>query len=639
MTFILNRFLLAFSLCLLIISAKAQTLSGTLTYTQTRVTAFNANNAEITVTSTTGFAIGDRVLLIQMQGAVVNTSNNSSFGNVTDYNGAGSYEVAIVCWVNGNQLIFEHELLNDYDPSGIVQAINIPQYDNLVINGTLTSPAWNGIDGGVLVLEAKTIELQADIDMSERGFRGATMEDSDFNCTWLTIFNDYSYDNPGSGAPKGEGIVNLPPNISYGKGAAANGGGGGNDHNSGGGGGGNLGNGGQGGTNGASGFFDCKGNHPGVGGKGLSSVDKIFLGGGGGAGHGNNNEATSGGNGGGIIILLSPSLVGNGYAIRSNGESALNTSYGPGDLGGDGAGAGGSGGSVHLDISSISGNLTIEVVGGDGGDVVHTDNGDRCFGPGGGGAGGVIKASGSIPGTVTMIINGGANGTNEILGGTCSCPGSAQGAASGQVGIVLPGVGSVPQSNVNYTGCNILPVELLTFEAFGQKDLVEVFWTTLGEFDNDYFLIERSRGGIDFETIGQLQGAGNSLVRIDYVFTDDKPLEGLSYYRLVTVDFDGKRHYSPVRAVKFYDEIELTIFPNPAKVGKDLTVAFVAPSTGELQLKVFDMMGRMVTSQSFEMESGENQITVSSLDLPCGSYLLKLESGRFVVSGKLVVVE
>ncbi|KAA3635484.1 MAG: T9SS C-terminal target domain-containing protein [Bacteroidetes bacterium] len=640
MTSTTTRCIFIFFVSILSHTLIGQTISGTLSYTQTRATAFHANNAEVTVINSTGFAIEDKVLIIQMQGAVVNTSNSSSFGDVTDYNGAGAYETATVCWVNGNQVIFENELLNDYDPSGIVQVIKIPQYDNLIINGTLTSPAWDGSAGGVLVLEAKTIDLQADIDMSEKGFRGAAMEDSDYNCTWVVTSNDYYYDNPGRGAPKGEGIVDLPGNISYGKGAAANGGGGGNDHNSGGGGGGNIGSGGPGGTNGATGVFDCKGNHPGVGGKGLTSTNRIFLGGGGGAGHGNNEEATSGGTGGGIIILISPFLVGNGYSIRSNGESALDTSYGAGDAGGDGAGAGGAGGSVHLDITNISGNLTVEVVGGDGGDVIHTDGGNRCFGPGGGGSGGMIKASGAIPGSVTMTITAGVNGVNGVLGsGTTSCLGSAESSAPGNVGIVLPGVGAVPASNVDYTGCDVLPVELLSFEAIGKESSVEVLWSTQTEFNNDFFIVEKSKDGRDFESLVHIQGAGNSFNTQKYTYTDLQPLDGISYYRLVTVDFDGTRHYSAVRAVQRFGEIDLNVFPNPGKTGSLLNLAFGSHTSGSLELEVLDMVGGVVISQIFEFQKGENQLSVSTFDLPSGTYMIRLESRQFVATRKWILAE
>lgn len=622
------------------ISIYGQTLSGTMSYTQSRVTAFNPNNAEVTVISTTGYAIGDKVLLIQMQGAVINTSNSASFGNVTDYNGAGSYEIAQVCWVDGNQLIFENELLNDYDVAGIVMAIQIPEFDNLVINGTLTAPAWNGFSGGVLVLEAKNINLLADIDMSEKGFRGAVMENSDYNCTWVVTLNDFFYDNPGSGAPKGEGIVDLPANISYGKGAAANGGGGGNDHNSGAGGGGNVNTGGQGGTNGATGIFDCKGNHPGVGGKVLSPTNRIFLGGGGGAGHGNNNEATSGGNGGGIIIIIAQSITGNGYTIRSNGESAFNTSYGPGDSGGDGAGAGGAGGSMHLDVPTFIGNLTLEVTGGNGGNVGHVSSENRCFGPGGGGAGGVIKTNGSIPGAVTMLISPGTNGVNEVFsGGVSSCPGSAQGATSGQVGIVYPGTGTIPTSNVNFAGCSILPVELISFEAEAGPETVELFWRTMSEFNNELFLVERSRSGYDFETLGQVAGAGNSLSANQYSYTDEKPLDGLSYYRLTSVDFDGTRHHSPIRTVKRYGKFDFNIYPNPVGPGNEINLSVVSPDIGQLNLEIFDLAGRMIISKTYPLEQGQNHLFFLTRDLYPGTFLVRAESGQFVVSRKLVVVD
>jgi len=120
---------------------ESQELTGTINYTQTSITAINANNAEVTVPNTTGFTIADRVLIIQVQGAVINTTNSSAFGDIQDYNGAGNYEIATVCSVSGNQLVFENELLNTYDPAGVIQVIKIPQYSNLNITGTLTASA------------------------------------------------------------------------------------------------------------------------------------------------------------------------------------------------------------------------------------------------------------------------------------------------------------------------------------------------------------------------------------------------------------------------------------------------------------------------------------------------------------------
>jgi hypothetical protein len=619
---------------------ESQELTGNLNYTQTSITAINVNNAEVTVPNTTGFAIADRVLIIQMQGAVINTTNTSAFGDVQDYNGAGSYEIATVCSVSDNQLVFENELLNTYDPAGVIQVIKIPQYTNLNITGILTASAWNGSQGGVLVLEAESITLSGDIDMNEKGFRGAAMENSTLNCTFINIFSGYFYDNPGNGAPKGEGISVLASSMAYGRGAAANGGGGGNDHNSGGGGGGNIGSGGPGGTNGETALFNCKGDYPGEGGKGLSSSNRIFPGGGGGAGHGNNNEATSGGNGGGIIILIAQSMTGNGVTISANGQTALNTSYGVGDLGGDGAGAGGAGGSVHLDIPSITGTITVETIGGNGGDVVHTGGANRCFGPGGGGAGGVVKFKGTASGSVTTVLTAGINGTNQVIGTTSSCLGSAQGSTPGLVGTVYENIAEVPTSTTNFADCSVLPVEVLAFLADRQKDKVELSWTTLSETNNNYFSLERSQNGIQFDQVSKIQGAGTTSERNEYSYTDNHPLTGQGYYRLAMVDYNGNKSYSKIQSVTFYNGPgRINIYPNPAQVGEDIFFSIDSKHSGTIGFQIFDMLGKMQYSGSEKIEKGENLLRLPIENSLGRTFIIKFKSGTYITTRKFVLLD
>ncbi|MBL4652831.1 MAG: gliding motility-associated C-terminal domain-containing protein [Flavobacteriales bacterium] len=417
-------------LCLLLLlgaSLHAQTVSGTINnYAQ--VTSIGSNNASVNVANTAGFFVGDTVLIIQMKGAIIYDLNNASYGNVTDYNGAGGFETAVICDVNANTISFNAQLLNTYDVLGFVQVISIPKYENVSINGTLTGQAWNGTTGGVIVLEAtNTITLNADIDATGIGFRGGSSDSSAYNCAWFDNFPDYTYDiTTGYAAMKGEGIA-VYGTETAGKGALANGGGGGNDHNSGGGGGANTIYGGRGGNNDDPNANNCTGFHPGIGGKGLSgSVNSVFLGGGGGAGHANNNSTTDGGTGGGIVILIANKIEGNGNTIFSNGTNG-------GSSVNDGAGGGGAGGSILLYSSSVESIITLEAKGENGGSVdANTSN--RCYGPGGGGSGGFIwHKNSSTPSNVTSILTGGTSGI--VTNSAASCNGQSIGAADGQIGV------------------------------------------------------------------------------------------------------------------------------------------------------------------------------------------------------------
>lgn len=413
----------------------AQSLSGVVN-TYYAVSNVNTQEATLTLSSSAGISIGDTLLLIQMKGALIDLSNNDGYGDVIDYGGAGNYELVEVCDINGNDIVLKTRLEKTYSDNG-AQLISIPSSPNQTIASTVTCSPWDGNTGGVVIIKAdNTISLDADIDVSEKGFRGGTHFFANTNCNFVTNFGDYEYDLASNlGGIKGEGIAEYT-NMNCGRGALANGGGGGNDHNSGGAGGGNVSQGGNGGDNDDPGTFRCKGYYPGRAGKALDySSGRLFLGGGGGGGHSNSTPTPyDAGNGGGIIILFADEIIGNGGELISNGGDG-------GDGIGDGGAGGGAGGSILLIANTFSGSISVIAHGGDGGNgdgamSVTSVNTDRCFGPGGGGSGGFIWInSANQPGSLLTSISPGINGV--VSGSTHTpCLGLAQGAEPGEYGLL-----------------------------------------------------------------------------------------------------------------------------------------------------------------------------------------------------------
>lgn len=401
------------------------TLSGIINH-YAAVQGINYCNNSLTLSSTAGFSVGQAVLIIQMQGAEINTSNTAAYGNIASLGSAGLYERGSINSIDGSQLRLEKALLNEYDLAGAVQVVSMPAYEQAIVAETLTAQAWNGSTGGVLAFSTGQLTLQGDIDVSGKGFRGGSAAlNYNGDCTFLSSFSNYAYEESSiRGGKKGEGISAVPANLSRGRGASANGGGGGNDHNAGGGGGANLSSGGNGGQNDNPTFFGCRGLFPGIGGKALSAApERLFLGGGGGAGHGNNNTATSGGNGGGIVLIEASVTVSMGGAIRANGADAETAV-------GDGGGGGGGGGTIA--ISGIAPNLPgvmAEAKGGRGGDVNNL-NSSQCLGPGGGGAGGRLMLA---PGFMAAV--GLAGGQPGMALNSTQCSPSTNGAQAGLAGL------------------------------------------------------------------------------------------------------------------------------------------------------------------------------------------------------------
>jgi hypothetical protein len=115
-----------------------------------------------------------------------------------------------------------------------------------------------------------------------------------------------------------------------------------------------------------------------------------------------------------------------------------------------------------------------------------------------------------------------------------------------------------PFTLASFTSANPLPVDLLYFTASIDQKQVNVSWATTTEINSDYFIVERSVNGSDFEFLSRIDAAGNSLQTIRYQLIDENPFQGISYYRLRQIDFNGsQRTYQPV-AVHFLSPQEIS---------------------------------------------------------------------------------
>ncbi|NRA13050.1 MAG: hypothetical protein HRT57_13950 [Crocinitomicaceae bacterium] len=85
-----------------------------------------------------------------------------------------------------------------------------------------------------------------------------------------------------------------------------------------------------------------------------------------------------------------------------------------------------------------------------------------------------------------------------------------------------------------------LPVELTHFEVINEECSNRIEWTTSSESNSDYFILERSFDMTQWEQVGIVKGAGNSIQTLDYLYRDNSfEINGMIYYRIVQVDYDG----------------------------------------------------------------------------------------------------
>lgn len=165
----------------------------------------------------------------------------------------------------------------------------------------------------------------------------------------------------------------------------------------------------------------------------------------------------------------------------------------------------------------------------------------------------------------------------------------------------------------------VLPIELLSFEAIAVGRSIDLEWATASETNNEFFTIERSNDGQTWEEIAYIDGAGNSSNQIDYSWTDNTPLNGVSYYRLKQTDFDGEFSYSEIAAVELNGKNEIKVYPNPAK--SSVTISFDKHKNID-EVLFLDNVGRNVSSRVTILSQSENSYLIDISGLPTGFYFV-----------------
>ncbi len=123
----------------------------------------------------------------------------------------------------------------------------------------------------------------------------------------------------------------------------------------------------------------------------------------------------------------------------------------------------------------------------------------------------------------------------------------------------------------NECGMLVLGVSFGKFEAYGIGNEVLLYWNTISEKNNDYFLVQRSLNGFNFETIGMVDGNGTTEEEMEYAFTDPAPHNGMSYYRLEQINLDGNSESTPLKAVEISEGNDLVVVASYNLMGQEVS--------------------------------------------------------------------
>lgn len=182
------------------------------------------------------------------------------------------------------------------------------------------------------------------------------------------------------------------------------------------------------------------------------------------------------------------------------------------------------------------------------------------------------------------------------------------------------------------TGIIPLSVELIDFNGVTLPDANLISWKTASELNNDFFEVQRTFDGINFETIGTISGAGNATNTNFYSFQDNTIRSGVVYYRLNQVDFDGNSFKTDLIKLDRLVTSEglVAIYPNPTN--DFLNVEMNDLSGTESKLEVISLNGIVLHSEM--IPSGYVTKSINLLNLKSGAYLIQLSNEKSGVSIK-----
>lgn len=175
----------------------------------------------------------------------------------------------------------------------------------------------------------------------------------------------------------------------------------------------------------------------------------------------------------------------------------------------------------------------------------------------------------------------------------------------------------------------VLPVELLFFEAHRlDKNEVQLNWATESELNNQGFDIERMLDTeTEFSVIDWVDGAGNSTSLLNYSLNDPNPHQGISYYRLKQIDFDGSYAYSPIRAIegsKSNDNSAIQIYPVPTRDHLIIDFSNWKSNNADAVLKIVDVHGRVLVMKEIALQQNRLIRIDEVSNFPSGAYFVMI---------------
>jgi hypothetical protein len=203
--------------------------------------------------------------------------------------------------------------------------------------------------------------------------------------------------------------------------------------------------------------------------------------------------------------------------------------------------------------------------------------------------------------------------------------GTATGNVTTTGSVTSNAVTSFSPFTLGYTSFPV-PLKLLSFNAVRRAGTSFLKWITENEQNVDRFDVQRSYDAFIFTTIGNVP-ARNTGSRQNYDFDDHSALNGIAYYRIKSVDVDGKFSYSRIAAVSENDlRSSAFVVLNPAR--NFITILNKSGNEGPFDYHLYNAAGQLLLKGNTTMGINGGVALPLPQHTPAGVYVLELRNDK-----------
>jgi len=184
---------------------------------------------------------------------------------------------------------------------------------------------------------------------------------------------------------------------------------------------------------------------------------------------------------------------------------------------------------------------------------------------------------------------------------------------------------------------SVLPVELISFQGnINKNNKVSLDWKVAGNETIEQFEIQRSYDKNDFKTIGIVFASEKKDIE-DYLFYETINSIDKAMYRLKMIDKNNNVTYSKILVfqAKAATTSNIKIIGNP--VNDKLTFNYSSFSTQVIDVKVYDMTGKVIMSNKLNGLEGSNTMSFPlASNLKPNMYVLEVSNGSGIQTAKFI---